>query len=177
MPRTVPLTATKSSSQLITGALWNAGPYALSQFALSPPYFRGRQVTAVFTPSGSWIDVQVDTVDYDSDNGFNSGVSLINYYAQVAGWYWVEGYFAWNNGGFAASRYETSVWKNGSLVAGASQFSYMTADLMSLWGGTMVFLNVGDSVSFAGRQNTGSTVPTFGGTDLCPCMNVFWIHS
>jgi hypothetical protein len=157
--------------------LWNAGPYALSQFALSPPYFRGRQVSGASTPSGSWVGVQFDTVDYDSDNGFNSGVSLLRYTAQVPGWYWVEGYFAWNAGGAANARYEVAASKNGTIIPGSAQFSLMYTDLMSLWGGTMVQLNVGDYVGFQGRQNTGSTVSTFGGSDLCPCMNVFWVHA
>lgn len=176
MARTLPATATKASGQLITGALWNAGPYALSKFLLAPPVFRARQQTAVAFPSGSWVSAQFDTIDMDSDSGW-SNANLSNYYAQVPGWYWVEGYMAWGNGGGATGRFEAVITKNGTDVPGSAQFSLMYADLMSIGAGTLVQLAVGDYVQILGRQNTGNTVNTFGGSDLCPCLNVFWVHS
>lgn len=175
MARTVPRTASKSSGQLITGALWNAGPYAMSQFALSPPVFRAYSNTNVSVPTGVWITANYNVVDMDSENGFSSPYT---YVVQVPGWYLVEGYYAWSNTSATTARYETAIAKNGTIIPGSSQFSLMFAnDLESLAAATTVQCAVGDQIQLWGRQNTGATITEFAGTDLCPALNLFWIHS
>lgn len=174
--RVVPRTAQKSTNDLITGGLWNAGPKALGDFMLNPPIFRGRQGTAQALVSGTWAALQLDTTDVDSDSGHSNTVNNSRYTCQVAGWYYVEGYFATGSGGVAA-RFESAVAKNGSIVAGSSQFLIRQNDLQALMAGTLVQLAVSDYVEVWGRHNSGAGVGTFVGADLDCCMNLFWVHS
>jgi hypothetical protein len=174
--RVVPRTAQKSTNDLITGALWNAGPKALGDFMLNPPIFRGHQTVSVSTVSGSWDTANLDATDVDSDGGHSNTVNNSRYTAQVAGWYYAEGYFAWGSGG-AASRFECAIAKNGTIVGASAQFLLYNNDIQSLMSGTLVQLAVGDYVEVWGRQNTGGNLSTFLGSDLLTCMNVFWVHS
>lgn len=174
--RTVPRTAQKASTQLVTGALWNAGPYALANFLLNVPIFRGWQSVAQTTVSGTWLPMALDISDVDSDTGHSNSVNNSRYTCQVPGWYYVEGYFALALGG-NASRFESAIAKNGTIVVGASQFLLHTVDLQALMAGTVVQLAAGDYVEVWGRQNTGGNLNTYPGVDLAPSMNLFWIHS
>lgn len=178
MVRTVPVSATKADGQLITGALWNAGPRATSAFAFSPPICRVRQGGVLTTTSNVWSPLSFNTTDVDSEGGHNNVTNNSRYTCQVPGWYWVEGYCAFNNGGGTAGfRFACSIAKNGTQILGAMQTSYFAADLQSLSAGTIVSLAAGDYVETWGYQNSGALVNTFVGTDLCSCMNIFWIHS
>lgn len=175
--RVVPRTAQKATNDLITGALWNAGPKALGDFMLNPPIFRGHQTVSVSTVSGSWDSGNLDATDVDTDGGHSNTVNNTRYTAQVAGWYYVEGYFAWVASGGGQARFECAIAKNGSIVGASAQFLLYTSDLQSLMSGTLVQLAVGDYVEVWGRQNTGGNLSTDLGTDLLTCMNVFWVHS
>lgn len=177
MSRTFPKTASKASGQLVTGALWNAGPLALSQFMFTPPLFRGHQSANQSVPSGTWVAMNLDVSDGDSDSGHSITVNNSRYTCQVAGWYYVQGYFSTLTGS-NIGRYESAIAKNGTIVPGSSEFSLaLTNDLFSILAGTLVQLAVGDYVETWGRQNTGGTLTTYAGSDLDPCMNVFWIHT
>jgi NADPH:quinone reductase-like Zn-dependent oxidoreductase len=171
------VSATKADAQLITGALWNAGPRATSAFLMAPPICRVRQGGVLTTTSGVWSALTFNTTDVDSEGGHNNVTNNTRYTCQVPGWYMVEGYFAVNNGGGGVGRFACSLAKNGTQIQGAMQTTLVIADLQALLAGTVVSLAVGDYVETWGYQNTGSLVNTFVGTDLCSCMNVFWIHS
>jgi hypothetical protein len=175
MARTVPETATKASTDYLSGALWNAGSKALGDFLLNVPAFRSIQSTAQSLASGSWTAMALNSTGIDSEGGHSDTVNNSRYTCQVAGWYWVEGYFATNGG--AQTRFECLITKNAAGVAGSAQFISKFNDLESLSGGAAVQLAVGDYVEVWGRQNSGTTLNTFPGTDLCPSMNVFWIHA
>jgi len=174
--RTVPRSAQKSSGQLITGALWNAGEWALGNFLLNVPMFRGRQSAAQTTADNVWLAMSLDVTDVDTDSGHSNSVNNSRYTCQVPGWYYVEGYFALASGG-NLSQFECAIAKNGSIVVGSPQFLLHQVDLQSLMAGSLVQLAVGDYVETWGRQHTGGNLNTFAGTDLCPCMNLFWVHS
>lgn len=177
MARTLPLGATKASGQLITGALWNAGPWALTNFTTAPPIFRGRQATSQSLVSGSWTALNLDVTDVDSEGGHSNVTNNSRYTSQVTGWYWVEGYFATQTAG-AISRYESVLAKNGGFVTGSPEFSVLFAnDLFSIIASGMVRLVSGDYVEIWGRQTVGATLSTFVGTDLDCCLNVFWVSS
>lgn len=176
MARTVPVTATKAATQLITGALWNAGPKALGDFMLAPPVFRGRQSSATQSmTTATWFAMNLNAEDIDSDNGHSTVTNNSRYVCQVPGWYWVEGYVAVNSGG--SGRFGASIAKNGTQIVGSMQTALVVADLQSLSAGCFVQLAVGDYVETWGWQGSGGTISTFDGGDLCPCMNVFWVHS
>lgn len=174
--RVVPRTAQKATNDLITGALWNAGPKALGDFLLAPPIFRGRQATGQLLTSGTWLPLALDATDVDSDSGHSNTVNNTRYTCQVAGWYYVEGYFATGSGGTAA-RFECSIAKNGTIVGASAQFLLRQNDLQALMAGTLVQLAVSDYVEVWGRHNSGSGVGTFVGPDLDCSMNLFWVHS
>ena len=174
--RTVPQTATKSATQLITGALWNAGPKALGDFVLGPPMFRGHQAATQTLASGAWTAMSLGATDVDTDTGHSNSVNNSRYTTQVQGWYWVEGYVAFQSGQ-PASRFESAIAKNGVIVPGSSQFLLRQNDLQALSAGCVVQLNVTDYVEVWGRQNSGGNLLTQAGTDLLPSMNAFWIHS
>lgn len=174
--RVVPRTAQKATNDLITGALWNAGPKALGDFMLNPPIFRGRQGSAQALTSGTWAPLNLNTTDVDSDSGHSNVTNNSRYTCQVAGWYYVEGYFATGSGGTAA-RFECSIAKNGTVVGASAQFLVRQNDLQALMSGTLVQLAVSDYVEVWGRHNSGAGVGTFVGSDLCCSMNLFWVHS
>lgn len=176
MSRVVPRTAQKSAGQLITGALWNAGPKALCDFITNPPLFRSLASSASATAAGTWYPASLTNTIIDTESGHSNVTNPSRYTAQVPGWYWVEGYFAWDVGG-SQGRFECSIAKNGTIVPGAAQFSTRNNDLQSLSASTLVQLSAGNYVETWGRQNSGTTINTFIGSDLCPSMNVMWVHS
>lgn len=174
MARTVPLTATKSAGQLITGALWNAGPKAVGDFMLAPPIFRGRQGTAQNITTGTYTALNLDVTDVDSDSGHSNVTNNTRYTCQVAGWYFVEGYFALANSG-GASIMAALIAKNGTYVSSSEQWVNRQTDLQALAGSCIVQLSTSDYIEVWGYQASGSTIATFIGSDLQCCMNVFFV--
>lgn len=173
--RSIPLTATKSSGQLITGALWNAGPYYLGSFLLNVPIFRAQQANFQNVTTSVWTSMALDSTDVDTDGGHSNVTNNSRYTCQVPGWYWVEGYFS--VGIFAQSRFAAAIYKNGSPIAGSMQTTVKINDLQSIAASAIVQLAAGDYVETLGWHNVGSTITTFAGADLRPCMNAFWIHA
>lgn len=174
MARSIPLTATKAAGQLITGALWNAGPKALGDFLLNPPIFRGRQGTSQNITTGTYTALSLDVTDVDSDTGHSNVTNNTRYTCQVPGWYFVEGYVSLGATG-ASSNIAALVAKNGSFLAATEQWVNRQTDLQSTLASGTVQLAAGDYVEIWGFQNSGSTVATFVGGDLDCSMNVFWI--
>lgn len=174
--RYIPQTATKSAGQLITGALWNAGVGALVTFLTNVPSFQAYQTGGQSLTSGAWTAMLFQGTANDSDGGHSNVVNPSRYTCQVAGWYFVEGYFATGSGG-SPGRFECAVAKNGTIVSGSAQFLLRQSDLQALMSGTLVQLAVGDYLEIWGRQNSGATINTFAGSDLLACINGFWVHS
>lgn len=172
--RSIPVAATKAPAQLITGALWNAGPKALGDYLLNPPIFRGRQSTTQGVTTASYTAMALDVTDVDSDTGHSNVTNNTRYTCQIPGWYWAEGYVALSNSG-ASSRFLAAIAKNGTWVTGSEQFLLRQTDLQACNAMAIVQLAVGDYVEVWGYQSSGSTVSTFDGSDLTPCLNVFWI--
>lgn len=175
MARTVPSPTLQNPGNFVTGALWNAGPKVTGDFFTAPPMFRGRQSSTQSTSSGVFTAMNINVEDIDTDNGH--ATNSAQYVSQVAGWYWVEGYVAWTNllGGF---RMDGALFKNATILLGTQQsFSKPGAEYSAISASAIVFLAVGDSVDMRGRQNTGSTLSTFVGSDLAPALNVLWVHS
>lgn len=174
--RTIPRTAQKAATQLITGALWNAGPYAMGNFMLNVPVFRGVQNASQAVASNVWTPMFLQSETIDTDNGHSNVTNNPRYTCQVPGWYYIEGYIALNSGQ-PASRVESAIAKNSTIVPGSCQFLLRQNDLQSLMTATFVQLAVNDFVEVWGRQQSAGSLNTFAGTDLCPCMNLFWVHS
>lgn len=177
MPRTVPSLSLQNPGNFVASALWNSGPKAMGDFYTAPPMFRGRQATFQTTTTAVWAAMNFDAEDVDTDNGHSTSTNNSRYICQVAGWYWVSGYAAWTNAGAQAVIF-CAIAVNGTIKLGTGQELQKTnADYGSLCASGMVNLKVNDYVETWGRQDTGGNLNTFVGTDLCPVMNVVWVHS
>lgn len=174
--RYAPQTAQKSSGQLITGSLWNAGVGALVSFLANVPSFQAFQNSSQSMTSGSWTAMAFQGTSNDSDGGHSNVTNNSRYTCQVAGWYFIEGYVAIGTGGSGA-RIDTAVAKNGTIVPASCQFLLRANDLQAAMCGTLVQLAVSDYVEIWGRQTSGATLNTFVGTDLLPVINGFWVHT
>jgi hypothetical protein len=114
-------------------------------------------------------------VDVDTDSGHSGSSS--QYFAQVAGWYWVEGFVAFVNTN-VQSRIDISIAKNGSIIQGAQQSVLKTgSDYSAAGASALVQMAVGDYVETYAAQFSGSAMNTLIAADICPAMNVLWIHS
>lgn len=175
MARLVPSLVTQIPGNPVNAALWNAGPKAVGDFYTAAPIFRGRQNSAIITATATWYAQPLATIDVDSDSGHSGSGS--QYVCQVAGWYWVMGAVAWAGTG-VQQRIDAAIAKNGAVVLGSQQ-SYIkpASDFSAISAETTVYLALGDYVEVWGRQMTGGNVNTFVGSDLCPSLNVLWVHS
>jgi len=179
MPRTVPSVALQNPGNIVTSALWNNGPKAMCDFYVSPPLFRGRQATTQVIATGTWTVINLDAEDVDTENGHSNTVNNSRYVCQVAGWYWVTGFVAWPNSNNQADIY-CALYVNGSAhVYGSPQALLKNANgFSSVSASGLVYLQVNDYVQVHARQDTGANYTTFdSGVDLCPCMNLVWVHS
>jgi hypothetical protein len=175
--RTAPSLSTQNPGNLVAStALWNIGPKATGDFFLAPPLFRGRQTTLQSAPSGSWQAQGLQVADLDTDGGHSNVTNNSRYNCQVPGWYFVEGFAAWVNGG-AQGRMDAAIVKNGSIVSGSqSSVVKQNIDFGAVVAAALVQLKIGDYTEVWGMQSTGSTINTAPNGDLCPCLNVMWIH-
>lgn len=177
MARTVPVAPLQNPGAIVASALWNSGPKAMGDFYTGVPMFRGRQTSAFALGSGGWYVMPLQATDIDTDSGHSNSINSSRYTCQVAGWYWVQGYSAWTNSGAAQADMWCALAVNGTQLPGAQQVLQTQAnDFHAVGASALVQLNVGDFVETWGRQDSGSTVSTWIGTDLCPCMNVLWVH-
>lgn len=174
--RSVPRTAVRNPGDPISSTQWTTGVGYLNDFMTFPPIFRGRCTTAPVATTGVPLAMPLDTSDFDFDAGHSNVTNNSRYTCQVPGWYQVEGYVAFTNGG-SNGRVIAYVYKNGSPVAGSSQSTARVIDFQSVVCSTLVQLAAGDYVEIFGRQDTGANVAVTSGVDLAPCMNLFWVHA
>jgi hypothetical protein len=168
---------TSNPGDTVNATLWNNGPKAITDFYTAPPLFRGRQTSIQTAPTATWWSVSMQASDIDTDSGHSNVTNNTRYTAQVAGWYWVEGFTAWAAAG-AGARIDAVIAKNNSIVTGSRQ-SLMKpgSDFSGIAAAILVRLAVNDYVELWGQQTTGGNLNTVVAGDLCPCMNVFWVHS
>lgn len=181
MTRSIPVATYHQTSDLATSQVWDTGPKALSDFLANRPMYRGHATFAVLFSSGVWTPVNYNLTDIDTDGAHNNIVNNTRFTAQVAGWYWVKGSSAWNPTGVGnnASRFDTAIAKNATIVAGSATFvNKQTNDNACATASTMVQLAVGDYLELYVRQLTGTSIfidnNSFG--TLCD-FNVIWISS
>ena len=170
----VPIPASESPGNLITGALWNANVYNGLTFALNPPVAMLYQATAQSLASSTNVTITFDSETLDSYGGHSGVTNASRYTAQVAGTYWVYGIASVSANATGARI--ISIYKNGSIVTGATTLSPPTAS--GAWGGSvgaLVVMNVGDYVEINMDQQTGATLST-NVTTQCSAMHVFWKH-
>lgn len=176
MPRTVPVSATQTAGNLITGALWNAGPAASNTFLTTRPAASVVQTLVQNLPTGSLTAVSFDSSIMDSDGGHSNSVNPSRYTCQVAGWHSARGTvgFAANGTGARAARFMV----NGSGVnyTDGWQTTVSSGQAATCHAFHFVFLNVGDYVELGAFQTSGGTLSTFASGPQS-VMTVKWVRS
>lgn len=182
MTRTVPAPAAVTAGGVVQSALWNNGPKAMGDFFLSPPMFRGHQNTAQAVASNTWVALNLDATDIDTDGGHSNTVNNTRYTCQVPGWYLVEGFTALVNSTGAQSllRVELGLNSTGgtpSEVPGMdTSFVKPANDFASGYASGMLRMTTGDYLEIWTYQDSGSTINTAPNVDLRPALNMLWIH-
>ncbi|MFD9564338.1 hypothetical protein [Streptomyces sp. NPDC059994] len=174
MARTVPVIASESPGNFLTGALWNANVKALGDFETARPLFNGYQSSAQSISNNTWTSLTIDTEELDPDGGHSTVTNTNRYTIQVAGTYLLLGMSA-----FAAN--VTSVrgcrlGLNGAVIRG-SHVQQQTSSA-GVWSGTSWAVQVcavNDWVDVAGYQNSGGALNTFAGTDAASRLAVYWL--
>ena len=180
MARTVPTIASEVPGNYLTGALWNAnikamGDYLLGSSGNGVPRFRGTQGTAQSLGSNVWTSLTIDTEVYDSDNGHSTTTNTSRYTVQVAGTYLVTGSVSFVANASANRAVRITV--SGSSVPG-SFVKTLAPDASGSSGlvtTTQVVCSVGDYLEVQGNQNSGGSLNTNPGSDVCVSLAVQWI--
>ncbi|MFI0914235.1 hypothetical protein [Streptomyces abikoensis] len=174
MARTVPVSASESPGQFITGALWNAQVKALNDFLTAPPVFSGYQTTAQSIPTGIFTTFTIDTEVVDSDGGHSTVTNTSRYTATVPGTYLVVGTAGWGPNATGYRRCRITL--NGSAVNGAAVGAdATTASLCGQCVSTIVVMNGStDYVEVQGAQNSGGALAAYG-QDFAPSLRVYWL--
>lgn len=182
MTRTVPSPAFEASGNTVASALWNSGPKAMGDFYLSPPMFRGHQSVAQAVATNTYVAMKIDVTDIDTDNGHSNVTNNTRYTCQVAGWYYVEGFVALTNTAGAQDVLRTFMSLNASgglpnqVFSLDQQLVKPANDYAAVYGSGMLKMAVGDYLEIYGIHGAGTTINTAPNVDLCPAMNVVWMH-
>lgn len=177
MPRTVPVSATKNSGDLITGALWNAGPAASNTFLTSVPIAVAYQTVSQNVPNGTWTMISCDSTLVDTDGQHSNSINNSRFTCQVAGWYSVSGAIGFNTSSTGARG--ASIYKNGSALTTASGGLTAASNVVHIApiSEVLVQLNVGDYIELAAWQGSGGVLGTAIGTQYDSFLYARWDHS
>jgi hypothetical protein len=174
MPRTVPVSAIQAPGNLVTGALWNAGPAASNTFLTTPPIFEGYQGTSQSLTINTLTPINLDNSVLDTDGQHSNVTNNSRFICQVAGWYWVYGIvaFAANSSGARVA----TIAKNGTAIAYTQEWEVpISGNPTTASTGTLVQLAINDYLELWGYQTAG-TLSTFTGGPQSSLL-VGWWHS
>ncbi|WP_128381278.1 hypothetical protein [Streptomyces cavernae] len=179
MPRTVPVIASESPGNFLTGALWNANVKAMGDWMLGSgssgvPRFSGYQNTAQSIPSNTFIPITLDSETIDSDGGHSTTTNPSRYTVQVAGTYLVigEACFPANATGNRGSRITVN---GANIQGGASMIPSGAGNTMGVPAAALLQLVVGDYVEVLGWQSSGAALNTAVATDYASSLKVLWV--
>ncbi|MFG3287251.1 hypothetical protein ACGF3G_00305 [Streptomyces sp. NPDC048179] len=180
MARSVPVIASESPGNFLTGALWNANVKAMGDFLMGSasngvPRFRGYQSTVQSVANNTWTVLTIDTEVYDSDNGHSTTTNTSRYTVQVAGTYLVTGSasFAANATGNRGVRITVNgAAVTGSFVKTGSPDSSGSSGLATV---AQAVCNAGDYIEVQGNQNSGAALNTSAAGDVAVSLSVQWI--
>jgi hypothetical protein len=173
MPRTVPVSSTQAPGNLITSALWNAGPAASNAFLTGPPLAQITQTSTQTVLNNTPTVLQFDTTGLDTDSGHSNIVNNSRYTCQVVGWYLVIGGVGWAPN--STGNRLTLLYKNGVQVSfGSESFTATSANSCVVQASWMVQMAVGDYVEIYGYQGSGGNLATQGGFSSAQFI---WVHS
>lgn len=176
MARTVPVSATQNAGNLITGALWNAGPAASNTFLTGVPILEVYQTISQTIATATWVAISQDTTIADTDGQHSNSTNNSRFICQVAGWYSVSGAvgFTSNSTGSRGA----SIYKNGSplILASGAITAASNTNHIAVAGEIFVTMNVGDYLELAGWQNSGGNLTTLVGGQYGSYLYVRWDH-
>jgi len=182
VPRTVPVSATESPGNYLTGALWTAQVKATMDYLMGSgtngvPRFKGYASTGQSLTTGQTdVAITLDTEDYDSDNGHSTSTNTSRYTIQVAGTYLLLG-----TGAFTASatgNRKLGININGANARGGTfQGPGMATNSWSATVCVEQALIVGDYVELAMWQTSGGNLSTSASTGFGPTLMCQWVSS
>lgn len=182
MARTVPVIASESPGNFLTGALWNAAVKAMGDWLMGSsgngvPRFRGYQATSQSLADNTWTSLTMDTEVYDSDNGHSTTTNSSRYTVQVAGTYLITGSSAFTAN--ATGNRAIRITVNGSPITGsfAKTLAATSGHSSGIIGAAQAVCIVGDYIEVQGLQTSGAALSTSTGSDVAPSMGVQWISS
>jgi hypothetical protein len=178
--RSVPVIASETPGNFLTGALWNANVKAMGDWLMGSagngvPRFRGYQGTAQSVANNTWVSCTLDTEQYDSDNGHSTTTNSSRYTVQVAGTYLIIGSIglvanATGNRGVRITVSGTAI--TGSFVKTASPDTSGSCGLATA---ASAVCAVGDYIEVQVNQNSGGALNTNALGDVACSMSVQWI--
>ena len=175
--RTVPVSATQSPGNLITGALWNAGPAASNSFLTNVPLAVVSQATPQSFTNATPAALNFDSTQLDTDGGHSNVTNNSRYVCQVAGWYFVKAGAVWASNATAGRSIQ--IYKNGV----AWTYSWNTSLAVETFfdpgieTAALVQLAVGDYVEAWPQQHSGGTLSTAVVSTIASNMQCMWMHS
>lgn len=177
MTRTVPVSATKNAGDLITGALWNAGPAASNTFLTTLPMAEVYQTISQTLATATWTAISQDTTLLDTDGQHSNSVNNSRFTCQVAGYYTAGGAvgFSTNSTGSRGA----GIYRNGSplILASGIVTAASNAVHVATAGEILMQLAVGDYLELMGWQNSGGNLTTLVGGQYNSYLYVRWDHA
>lgn len=179
MSRTVPVMASESPGNFLTGALWNANVKALGDYVTGKPLFIAYQASAQSLTSGSFFSATLDTELLDVDGGHSTVTNTSRYIFQVAGRYRVTGSvcFASSSAGFRGAKF---LMNGGTAVIGSEQLvTPVTGFQTTCATSATVTVSVNDYIELQAFQNSGGSLSTSSNAsfEYVTCLQIEWIST
>lgn len=175
--RTVPVSATRATSDKITASAWNAGPVASNAYLTYRPDFSNTSTGSTITNNTlTAIPMSQVPANLDSDAGW-SQLANTKYTCQVAGWYMICAIVGWHTS--ATGQRQTVIRKNGAdIQCGTAIANTTSAGDNGVSSPTLLLqLAAGDYVEVWGLQNSGAGLGQSSSTLGTSCLNALWISS
>jgi len=171
----VPATRVWVAGEVVIDAYMNNNISAVLNFLLAKPMCKARQTVSQNLTSGSNTALTLDTEDYDNTGMHSTVTNTSRITAVYPGWYSIGGGGSFLNNATGLRLVRAQV--NGTALNDSdvlvTPFSGNTTR-MSIRGGVLFFLNVGDYVEIAGTQTSGGTLGTSVAAGEQAGANVMW---
>ncbi|MGW4042940.1 hypothetical protein [Streptomyces sp. NPDC004721] len=179
MGRIVPVAATASPGNFLTGALWNSQVKALNDFITGVPIFAGYATASQSIPATNTnTALNIDTTIVDTDNGHSNTTNNSRYTATVPGTYLVSGAVGYPANNVGDRRIYIAL--NGVSIPGSGNsmdpsqavIHGLQTSAIATMNGTTDYVEV-----FTAHSSSTNPLATNAGTSsiYCPAMRVVWI--
>ena len=173
----VPVQRTWNVNDVVTAAMMNSNVRDAVNFLSAPPVFVGTSTVAQsFASGGAATAVTLNNNVIDTYSGHSVTTNNADYFASVAGYYFVSGGIAWATTAAAGARQfyitvngnsTTPLAYVGPAIGTASYFQQMSAS-------GVVYLNVADYVQMQAGQNSGAALSTVA---TITTLSLVWMHA